>query len=97
MNDLDEELSKLNENEVLSNLDKYSSQKLSEMIITHRYFGFYPNIAVAAMEELSKRRCNGDNFDYEKHIEEGLNSLPKLNFKIGDAFNLANLISKKIK
>ena len=92
MIDLNEELSKLNEDEVINSLEKYSSQKLSDMIISHRYFGFYPKIAEAAMSELSSRRINGDNFDYEEYIEENFNKLPKLNFKIHDMLDVANMM-----
>lgn len=65
---------------VESNLPVYSSKKLCEMIVCNRYFGSYKEIAILCMQELSKRRVAGDNFDFEKYIEDSYNELPKLNF-----------------
>ena len=57
-----------------------SSIKLCEMIVCTRYLGFDPQICLACMEELSKRREAGDNFDFELYIEESSKDMPALNF-----------------
>ena len=70
--------------DVKANLSKYSSTKLAEMIITHRYFQASEEIAILAMEELARRRADGDSFAYENYIEENLATLPKLDFPMVD-------------
>lgn len=62
----------------------YSSEKLSEMIVVERYIGFHPEVSVMAMEELAKRRMEGDPFVFENYIDQSLKSLPKLDFNLLD-------------
>lgn len=66
--------------QVKQNIRMYSSEKLTEMIVANRYLRILPEICLLAMEELSRRRSEGDAFLFEKHIAEGLASLPKLDF-----------------
>lgn len=63
---------------IKSNVPNYTSQKLSEMIVCDRYLGFSKDVAILCMEELSKRRQLGDQFDFESFIENSLKDLPKL-------------------
>lgn len=88
----------LDVNKVRNHIPTYSSEKLSEMIVVERYIGFHPDISVMCMEELAKRRMEGDPFPFEDYIENAFNSLPSLDFKILDLRNvLINAISKKPK
>ena len=92
-----EDFISLNEEEIIKLLPQYSSTKLADMIIVHRYFGLFKTAFGVAMDELSRRRINGDSFDYEKYVEDNLNSLPKLDFQVGDIFSLISSIKGKKK
>lgn len=78
-------------NVVREKAPSYSSQKLCEMIVCDRYFGCYREVAIICMEELSKRRAGGDDFDFEKYIDECLEKLPKIELKMP---NLRDVMSK---
>ena len=80
---------------VKNNIPSYTSQKLCEMIVCHRYLGFNEEINAACMEELGKRRAAGDNYDFETYIETSLKGLPVLN--IGMGFDLRDLLNQAIK
>lgn len=69
---------------VKKNIPNYSSQKLCDMIVCDRYFGFNQTITIMCMEELAVRRVNGDTFEFEKYIDEAYKSLPPLNFDMPD-------------
>jgi hypothetical protein len=85
-------------NQFKANISSYSSKKLCEMIVCHRYLGFAQEAAVASMEELGKRRLAGDSFDFESFIENSMKELPALNFTgIPDLSTVLNqAIGKKI-
>lgn len=95
IDEVEETIAFLDQAEVIKNISKYSSVKLSDMIVTHRYFGLYKDVSVEAMKELSVRRINGDAFDYESYIETSLNSLPKIEFKIPDMLSAIKMYIKK--
>lgn len=80
---------------VKNNIPTYSSQKLCEMIVCHRYLGINEEISIACMVELGKRRGSGDNFDFEEYIDTSLKTLPVLN--IGMGFDLRDLLNQAIK
>ena len=61
-----------------NNISSYLSIKLCEMIVCNRYFDFNKKITELCMEELSRRRLAGDNFDYESYIEKISKELPDL-------------------
>lgn len=73
----------------------HSSEKLCEMIICSRYFGFDPQICLLCMEELSKRRATGDTFDFEMHIETAGKDLPVLDFTSPDFRTILAHLTKK--
>jgi hypothetical protein len=75
---------------VKTNVPKFSSQKLCEMIICDRYFGLGKNISSICMEELSKRRIAGDKFDFESHIDSAGKELPPLVFDMPDLRTVLN-------
>jgi hypothetical protein len=68
--------------EFSKSLDKMSNNKLCEIIVANRYLGILRDIAILCMEELAKRRLNGDSFLYEQHIEQILSTLPKINLDL---------------
>ena len=63
---------------IRSNIGAYTSEKLAEMIVCHRYFGCYQEVAVVCMEELSRRRQSGQTFAFEDYIEQEFKKLPEL-------------------
>ena len=82
---------------IKNNIDQYSSVKLCEMIVCNRYFGINQEITVFCMEELAKRRINGDDFNFEKFIEDSNKELPELNFSIPNFKDILHQAIKKIK
>ncbi len=71
---------KLDFDKIKENLPSYSNEKLCEMIVCDRYFGFGKKIDTMCMEELAKRRIAGDIFNFEKYIEDAQKELPVLDF-----------------
>jgi len=59
-------------------IPNYTSEKLCEMIVSTRYFGFDHEICVACMEELATRRTQGDIFAFEEYIEAATKEMPEL-------------------
>jgi hypothetical protein len=72
----------LDEKEILAQINQYSSTKLAEMIVAHRYLGISDTICIAAMQELGARRAAGEDFDFETFIKENSQTLPKLDIKV---------------
>ena len=66
---------------VKENAPQFSNEKLCEMIVCDRYFGFDKKVSSICMEELAKRRIAGDNFKFEDYIENSRKQLPDINFK----------------
>ncbi len=73
---------KLDMNKVKENLPQYSNEKLCEMIVCDRMFGFQEAISSVCMEELAKRRVAGDTFNFEKYIEQVQSEMPVLDFSV---------------
>ena len=63
-----------------TNIKKYNSNKLCEIVVCNRYLGFHAEASILAMEELAKRRIDGDNFDFENKIDSLLKELPVIDF-----------------
>lgn len=98
--ELDENLvyTPLNLNVVRQNVPTYTSPKLCEMIVCHRYFGCYSEIAIMCMEELAKRREAGDPFQFEQYIDQAHKELPEINLtavNVGDVLQQA--FGRKVK
>ena len=88
---------KLDIEKVKENVPSFSNEKLCEMIVCDRYFGFGERISPICMEELAKRRVAGDFFDFETYIDQAYKSLPVLNFAVPDLRAILNqAISGKI-
>lgn len=83
---------------VRENITLQSNEKLCEMIVCDRYFGFNEKIAPVCMEELGRRRIAGDTFDFENYIDQAYKSLPVMNNKMPDIREvLKAAIGNKIK
>lgn len=74
-------------------IPNFDSDKLCEIVVCYRYLNLHKDLSILAMEELSKRRLNGDSFDFESYIEKSLNSLPEIDFSIP---NFSSIISNPI-
>jgi hypothetical protein len=75
---------RLDIDQIKSLLPSYTNEKLCEMIVCDRYFGFGKRIDIMCMEELAKRRVAGDTFDFESYIEQQYKELPVLDLKTPD-------------
>lgn len=93
----EEEYKPLDINVVRQMVPTYTSQKLCEMIVCDRYFGGFREVAVICMEELSKRRQNGDSFQFEKAIDDAFKTLPDLTFTNGGGVDIRAILQQSIK
>jgi hypothetical protein len=82
---------------IKKNVPIFSSQKLCEMIVVERYFSFKNKVSIFCMEELAKRRAEGDDFRFEEVIEEEFSKLPKLSFDLPDFGTILNQVKSQIK
>lgn len=81
---------KLDLDKVKENVPSFTNEKLCEMIVCDRYFGFGEKISPVCMEELAKRRVAGDAFDFETYIDQAYKSLPVLSFATPDLRAILN-------
>jgi|SRR5271166_3415818 len=88
---------KLDLEKIKATLPQYSSEKLCEMIVCDRYFGFGEKISPICMEELARRRIAGDTFEFESYIDQTYKELPVLDLNIPDIRSILNqAIGRKI-
>jgi hypothetical protein len=78
--------------ETKNKIPTFSSEKLCQIIVCYRYLNSYKELATLCMQELGKRRENGDNFDYESYIEKSLLELPEINLQPVDIRSLMSNI-----
>lgn len=78
-----------------ASLCNFDSEKLCQMIVCDRYFNYNQEVAIMCMEELSKRRQSGDEFNFELFIENSLKELPPLDFSTPDLKTILNKFIKK--
>ena len=94
--DFDDEL--ISFQDIKIKIPSFKSEKLCQMIVSSRYIGFGKELEKECMLELAKRRSNGEIFEFEKNIQDNLNSLPKLSFNFPDLREvLNNAIGSKLK
>ncbi len=74
-----------------SKVSLFSNEKLCEIIVSFRYIGLMKDESILCMVELAKRRENGDNFNFEKYIEEQFEQLPKIKYDIHAIPDLSKL------
>jgi hypothetical protein len=72
-----ENLIEIDIEKIKKNINKYSIEKLCEMIVCDRYFKLN-YVEVTCMEELAKRRVDGEQFDFESYIDNKLKELPEI-------------------
>lgn len=75
----------------LINVSNLSSEVLAARIVTYRILGIDKELAKIAMQELAKRRQNGDQFEYETWIQDQIFKMPKMDEK--NISSVLNLIS----
>lgn len=63
------------------------SDLLAAVIVTNKTLGSYKQESKWAMEELTRRKANGDQFNYHEYIEKHVNSMPKVDTKKFDLIN----------
>lgn len=80
---------------IKNNLPIYNNKKLCEMIVCNRYFNFNQELTVLCMTELSNRRIAGDDFEYEKYIEDSFKELPTLAIELPNIKDMLNQFVKK--
>jgi hypothetical protein len=78
-------------NERLEQGSASSSSKLCEIVVAYRYLHILEKEAHDAMVELAARRTAGDTFDFEKHIQETLKSLPKIKLDMKSIMNMPGI------
>jgi len=96
--DADFEEVKLDIEQIKANMPQYGNHKLCEMIVCDRYFGFEKKISTICMEELARRRGEGDTFAFEDYIEQISKEMPVLDLSSSPDIRaiLNQAISRKI-
>jgi hypothetical protein len=89
-----EPTNEFSESKSIEMVSDFSSEKLGDIIVMYRYIGLYPNLSIAAMQELAHRREAGDNFLYEEYIDNNLQKSPKLSFEIPSIHVLLEQLKK---
>ena len=87
----------LDVDKVKENVVSFSNEKLCEMIVCDRYFGFANKVSAICIEELGKRRLAGDTFNFEQHINTITKELPVLDFKLPDFAGVIKQVLASIK
>jgi len=78
----------INDGYELADLQKYSMQKLCDIVIVAQYLGSLNKEAISCMEELARRRAAGDPFNYEEVIADGVKKLPDFKINLKSKFNI---------
>jgi hypothetical protein len=60
-------------------LDDKSSETLAAIVLAFRVLGINRDDAAKAMQILSQRRADGEEFDYEQFIKDHMEKVPKVN------------------
>ena len=83
--------------QVRANVPQFSNEKLCDMIVTDRYLGLEHKVSSICMEELGKRRADGDTFEFETYIAKITKELPPLDFSLPNFQGLISKFSGKFK
>lgn len=59
-------------------VSKGNSRNLAAHIVVYKSLGIDKDLALLCMEELAKRRANGEDFDFEDFVETELVKIPKI-------------------
>jgi thymidylate synthase ThyX len=88
---------KLDLEKVKENIVNFSDEKVAEMIICDRTFGFEQKISAICMKEIARRRVAGNTFNFEEYIKEKEKEMPSLDFKIPDLSGVIKTVMEGIK
>ncbi len=72
-----EEKKRLIEERQMASISTSTSKTLAAHVIVYRALGMNKDIAIACMQELAKRKNDGDDFDFEDFIDNELKKIPK--------------------
>lgn len=81
MTKINEEIEEPSQLEVLNSLIEkgtISSESLCAQIVAYRTLGMGKEIAAKCMIELATRRTKGDDFNFEKFIDDEVAKIPKI-------------------
>lgn len=67
--------------DIKNKIPTFDNEKLCQIIVCYRYLNSYKDLAILCMQELGKRRVQGEQFDYENYIEKSLSQLPQINIQ----------------
>jgi hypothetical protein len=82
---------------VKKNITEFSSDKLCEIVVSNRYLNFNEEVAVLCMEELARRRQNGDIFTFESVIADKQKELPPLDAALPDLRSILGQLSNIVR
>jgi hypothetical protein len=71
-------------------------EDLAAYVVVYRALGINKEFAIICMEELSRRRKNGDDFEYEDYISEQLRVFSDITSSVSKT-NLSKIINSVIK
>ncbi len=69
-------------------LESCSSEYLSTIVASNRYLKINPQMEILCMQELAKRRSNGDNYPFEEKIEEYVKQFTPIETNIPEIFSM---------
>lgn len=97
--DLEDELNEevVDLEKIKSNLSTYSQERICEIIACNRYFNINSDLTLSCMEELSLRRINGNDFNFESHIDSLYKELPTINTVVPDIRDMLSRMIGKTK
>jgi hypothetical protein len=75
-----------------SNIEEHNSESLCEMIVVAQHFSFDNQIIVECMQELSKRRVEGENINFESLIKKFSYELKELD---NQALDIKSILSQQ--
>ena len=68
----------LSDEELKNICSKSSNEVLAAHVVVYRHLGIQKQTAIICMEELSFRKNNGSDFNYEEYINEQLKQMPPI-------------------
>lgn len=76
--DLDpEEKKRLIKESQMASVSTSASKTLAAYVVVYRSLGMNQDIAIVCMEELMKRRAEGDDYNFEAYIDEEVAKIPQ--------------------
>ncbi len=60
----------------MTKIEEQTSQALAAKVVSYRILNLNKEAAIEAMQELSRREANGDNFDYDSYINKKIEEIP---------------------